>query len=322
MSEFEMKTKSVQMRAEAGAVVTSALRDRRGDVEGGVRLTDLRRGRDVGQRKNDDLASLAPERGGVAPVSGCMSFKSTYQHGGSTGSIEKSTVELNKNLGTSVQLKVPESVGLNPLPVAETGSYKATSGKGETYNSKEFPRSRFNFGKHTRNEVLSNFNNSKIGNRIVAVQDQKSGQMVNVEGIHLDHNISWAKISKNMDQHNEKASSGVPRYSFWDAKMYYNDIRNLHPVLGGLNSGAGENGVAKLEKYNPNINEKIARIQTSWMNLQNYISAIVNENWDYLDQEKFLAYLSEVESKLDDGIGIEYEEEKGHLFSGGGMSLE
>lgn len=191
------------------------------------------------------------------------------------------------------QRAVPTATG-QPHPVPETGSYQATPGaKNVTYNSKDYPRSKFSFGKYTRNEVLAKYPHSKVGNRIVAVQDQSSGQMVNVEGIHLDHKVSWDSMSAIMNSDKN--------YSLYEARMYYNDQSNLHPTLGGLNSGAGNSGIQVLEQKYPQVNAKIAGIQTSWMNLQNYIAAKWQETGGD-DVEGLMTYLTSIEEKLDEGM--------------------
>lgn len=192
------------------------------------------------------------------------------------------------------QRAVPTSNGQNPHPEPDSGSYKATpSAKHTRYNSKDYPRSKFSFGKYTRNEVLAKYPHSKIGNRIVSVQDQGSGQMVNVEGIHLDHKVSWDIMSGIMNQDNN--------YSLYEARMYYNDQSNLHPTLGGLNSGAGSSSIQALEQKYPEVNAKIAGIQTSWMNLQNYITAKWQETGG-TDVEGLMSYLTSIEDKLDEGL--------------------
>lgn len=174
-----------------------------------------------------------------------------------------------------IQRDVPKNPGL-PLPIPETGRYRAIGGKNEIYNSKKHPRSRFKFGIHTREDVFSMYPHTRIGNRIITVRDDASGQQVNVEGIQLDHIQSWDNISQIMDNHNQNKLT--PHYTLYDAKMYYNDISNLHPVLGGLNAAAGNAGVQKIQNRNEIIDQQIAEIQLHWMNLQNYITAYYEEN--------------------------------------------
>lgn len=192
----------------------------------------------------------------------------------------------------AIQRAVPTVQNLNPHPTPETGTYKAASGHHEIFNSKDYPRSRFSFGKYTRNEVLEKFPHMKVGHRVAAVKDSASGQMVNVEGIQLDHHISWDKIASVMNNDGN--------YSFYEAKMYYNDQSNLHPVLGGLNAAAGSSGVKMMEEQFPEINAKVASIQTSWMNLQNYINARLEEVG--IDPTSLLDYLERIEERIDETL--------------------
>ena len=193
-----------------------------------------------------------------------------------------------------IQREVPQNVDDQP-PIPQTGRYIARSGKDEIYFSKEYPRTHFNFGEYTREDVFSMYPHTRMGNRFITVRDDKSGQQVNVEGIQLDHIQSWDNISNIMDLHNNKKlepllnpNSGGGRlqdlynnhelYTFYDAKMYYNDISNLHPVLGGLNAAAGNAGVPKMQNRNEIIDQQIADIQLHWMNLQNCITAYYEGN--------------------------------------------
>lgn len=183
--------------------------------------------------------------------------------------MRKKASKQNKKERSVVQCRVPmndDDKVKHPTP--NTGTYKARRND-DIYSKEKYPRSKFFFGDYTRNEVLSKYPHSKIGNRIIAVRDDASGQMVNVEGVHLDHIFSWENIAKIMDD--------AKNFTVSEARMYYNDQDNLHPVLGGLNSFAGGNGVAVLETKYPQINAAIATTQTSWMNLQNFVTARMQE---------------------------------------------
>lgn len=175
-----------------------------------------------------------------------------------------------------MQRMVPGQAPFKPVPQA--GRYRARSGEDKVYNSQTYPRSTFSFGTHTRDDVFSQprFVSTRQGNRVVSVLDPHTNQQVNVEGIQLDHHISWHNISTMMDQHNAQVGGGRPianYYTLWDAKMYYNDITNLNPVLGGINAAAGAAGV----QFGGRMPEQLAQIngviQQSWMHLQQAMAA-------------------------------------------------
>lgn len=197
---------------------------------------------------------------------------------------------------TIVQRAVPKNPGL-PKPVAVTGSYKARGGKKTMYNKGKHIRSKFSFGSKTRAEVFKRYPHKKgLGNRIITVKDVGSGQMVNVEGIQLDHRTSWEDIATAMQNHNiklfiekkkaQKSGKKQPPdnlfYSLWDAKMYYNDITNLQPVLGALNAKAGAKGFRGVgARIHKGLQGMMGDIHVAWMNLQQGMSALGSElSWD------------------------------------------
>ncbi len=176
-----------------------------------------------------------------------------------------------------IQRQVPTPDNVDPHPNPNTGGVYTAREDGAIFDKDVHKRSIFTFGKNIRNAVLRMYEPSVIGNRIVAVRDQSSGQMVNVESIQLDHKISWHNIESTMHKHNW-IDNKTNKYDLREARMYYNDIDNLHPVLAGLNAAAGSRGVSKLSQGNKDINCKMMNVQVNWMNLQNYICGMINEN--------------------------------------------
>ena len=190
-----------------------------------------------------------------------------------------------------IQREVPKDPKSSP-PIPETGRYRAIKGRDKIYDPSTHTRDKFSFGKHTREDVFEKRQHVRIGNEIVAIIDDGSCQMVSVTGIQLDHIHSWENISNCMYEHNflkyyddrYRNDDSFRYYNFWDAKMYYNDITNLHPVSGSFNAAAGINGVPEPIKRNEVVDSLLVQIQASWMNLQNFITAYYEE--DDLNEEK------------------------------------
>lgn len=188
----------------------------------------------------------------------------------------------------TLQREVPRQKGMVPHPTPETGLYHARPDS-HIFTKKDYPRSKFQFGKYTRDEVLSRFPHVFIGNRIVAVQDSVTKQMTNVEGIQLDHEFSWDNIADIMDADGN--------YNVHEARNYYNDQSNLHPVFGNLNASAGAAGIPlDLRSVDININERLANIQVKWMNMQNYINAIER---NFASEGAIFDYLDNIENAID-----------------------
>ena len=177
---------------------------------------------------------------------------------------------LSVSIGAVVQRAVPGD-GTPFKPVANTGSYRARGGQDTRFDSDAHTRARFGFGTNTRYEVFSRYNLTMQGNRIVSIR-ASNGEQVNVEGIQLDHQVSWDNISTEMDRKNNEGTDQF--YSFWDAKMYYNDIGNLAPAIGALNAAAGAGGVAVEPRQSPTIEAAVGAVQHSWMNLQQVMVAL------------------------------------------------
>ena len=170
------------------------------------------------------------------------------------------------------------------VPPQANGAYKenpntdyvAIGGKDTPFYKDKFPRSKFSFGSKTRNAVFLRYNPQFVGNRIVSIRSS-TGEQVNVEGIQLDHQVSWDTISNYMDAHNRKLGGGWNNkhgYSLWDAKMYYNDINNLVPALGAINASAGELGVNEIPRIHRGLEIYQGNIQSAWMNLQAGLVAV------------------------------------------------
>ena len=192
-----------------------------------------------------------------------------------------SSREANRNkYADTIQCRVPYSEFEEPHPIAETGSYSPHADD-SIFRKNRNRRSQFKFGSKTRDEVLGKpeYHPRYIGTRVVSIIDS-SGQYNNVEGIQLDHAQSWENIANIMDSHNIMVADGLlaTYYTVYDAKKYYNDQSNLHPVLGSLNASAGAVGVALYRYPNPNLAHYIGDLQTSWMNFQNYISSGIVES--------------------------------------------
>jgi hypothetical protein len=146
----------------------------------------------------------------------------------------------------------------------------------------------------TREQVFERFKSypSYVGNSVISVHDSGSGQQVNVESVQLDHIVPWNTIAKSMAAYNDrvlkeyKAKTGKKvsleiigqLYTLWDAKMYYNDLDNLQPMIGGLNASKGAIEYCPEQhiynELNNGIAAEIGKAQTSWQNLQNALNVI------------------------------------------------
>lgn len=176
-----------------------------------------------------------------------------------------------------LQRQVPPQ-GSGPAKEKEVANtvYQARGGKNVPFDKNRHRRSKFRFGAKTKDAVFSRFNPVYAGNRIISVEDSNRRQ-VNVEGLQLDHQISWDRISAAMHKRNRNLGARwTPDrgYSLWDAKMYYNDIDNLVPALGGINAAAGARGVDLAEAIHPGLSIFQGRLQGAWMNLQAGLSAV------------------------------------------------
>lgn len=205
-----------------------------------------------------------------------------------------------------IQREIPTDENQEPHPIPATGSYKAKANS-TRFDPNIHKRSMFSFGSKTRDEVFSReeFYPQKVGNHVVAIAES-SGQISNVEGIQLDHSTSWEDISNTMHAHNSLVSSGRQQtyYTVYEARMYYNDQTNLHPVLGALNASAGSMGVAIGKYQNPNIAPFIGELQTSWMNFQNYIASGIIETEGAAESE-IIGRLSYIKNQLDSMVNMD-----------------
>ena len=181
--------------------------------------------------------------------------------------------------GPDLQRAVPKDGKENKKPIPETGNYTSKASEREVFDNSKHPRSAMGgFSSAFRLDVLKKYILEMPGNQPLSVRTA-SGVQANVEGVQLDHQISWAKISEAMQARNNQAKKyGGWKYSLWDARMYYHDITNLVPELGNINAAAGTSGV----RVNPSINEHIANaigtVQSRWQNLQAGITAVGKED--------------------------------------------
>ncbi len=178
-------------------------------------------------------------------------------------------------LGATVQRVVPNPphTHFKENPVT---NYAARGGGNVAFNMNTYPRSNFSFGAHTRNAVFLRYNPQYAGNRIISIRGS-SGEQVNVEGVQLDHQVSWHNISTAMHNHNtglQQRWTNHIGYSLYDAKMYYNDTTNLIPALGGLNAAAGALGVNEQPRIHHGLETYQGHLQTAWMNLQAGLVAV------------------------------------------------
>jgi hypothetical protein len=212
---------------------------------------------------------------GLEDEADVMGAKATQLY--SYGHVQLQPIDSIPSANQPIQRQVPKG-GENTKPVPSTGTYVARGGKDVIYDSAKYPRSKFSFGTHAREEVFERYNPQRVGHRIISIR-ASSGEQVNVEGIQLDHQESWDRISKTMMDHNTQViGSGKTDinayYTLWDAKMYYNDIANLVPALGGLNAAAGAAGVNEMPRIHYGLESTLGTIQTSWTNLQAGMTAV------------------------------------------------
>ncbi len=217
----------------------------------------------------------------------------------------KSLISVGDNLtfhtrfnNTNIVQRVVPNENMNGKPIAVTGSYRAKGGQDIIFDQGIHQRQRFSFGTNTRYEVFSRYNPTRQGNRIISIM-ASNGEQVNVNGIQLDHQISWDRISNEMQRYNN-TNPGNP-YTFWDAKMYYNDIDNLVPALGAINAAAGEDGVAVESRLHENVEGAIGAVQHSWMHLQQVMTALNNgAGFSQVSDEVLTNILLDINSSFSD----------------------
>jgi len=208
-------------------------------------------------------------------------------------------------LGGVAQRAVPNAVPLNPKPVAVTGPYAASAqGDKILYDANKQPRSQFRFTPATRFAVLSNFNPSFHPfdkNIIVAARDSHTGQQTNIAGLQLDHHISWESISQYMQNQNyNPANSHYPKYTLRDARNYYSDLTNLHPVLAAHNAAAGAHGVAIRHALPLAIGQAVANLQGNWQHFQNHLTEAA-DTLNPGEQADVVSELNSIADKIDAG---------------------
>jgi hypothetical protein len=182
------------------------------------------------------------------------------------------------------QRAVPRNNGL-PKPVAETGNYAANNdAENVAFWTADYPRSRFDFGVGTRNAVLARYHPTYRQGSIESVR-VVTGSQENVRGVQIDHRYSWANIAFNMNSRNTQALAAMDAgdavddadwYSLWDARMYYNDLPNLQPVLASDNAAAGAFGVVAAPAIHDALATAVADTHSRWMALQRDVNRLGN----------------------------------------------
>ncbi len=201
-----------------------------------------------------------------------------------------------KSIDDNIVQRVVPTENMTFKPVANTGSYMARGGQNVKFNQAVHTRKRFSFGTNTRYEVFRRFNPTMQGNRIISIR-ASNGEQVNVNGIQLDHQISWDRISSEMQRYNNTNPQNP--YTFWDAKMYYNDIDNLVPALGALNAAAGADGVGVETRLNENVEGAVGTVQHSWMHLQQVMAALNNgQGFTQVSDEELTNILLDINSSF------------------------
>ena len=191
-------------------------------------------------------------------------------------------------LGSVAQRKVPTSPN-EKKPIAETVQYNP-QGAGVVFNQKKHPRSKLafntgrkNFSSGTRAVVFARHHPQYIGEALESVR-VVTGTQENVKGVQLDHRISWHDIARVMSIRNSKikskdADNSDEWYSLRDARLYYNDISNLQPVLASDNAASGARGVRRRVEIHDNLAGGVAQTHNQWMHLQRNINRL-GENPD------------------------------------------
>ncbi|PRY90705.1 hypothetical protein [Mongoliibacter ruber] len=195
-----------------------------------------------------------------------------------------------------IQRQVPQGSDSKQKEIPNT-VYTARGGENKMFNKDRYPRKNFSFGAHTRNAVFMRYNPQFAGNRIISIRGN-SGEQVNVEGVQLDHQISWDTIANAMHDHNINHGRDW-KYSLFDAKMYYNDIENLLPALGAINASAGKLGVNEMPRIHHGLEIYQGNLQTAWMNLQAGLVAVGHGITDE-NAEKIAILLHNVTSSMND----------------------
>ncbi|WP_298920247.1 DUF4157 domain-containing protein [uncultured Nostoc sp.] len=195
-----------------------------------------------------------------------------------------------------VQRAVPKG-GETAKPIAETAGYVARGGQNVQFNSNAHKRKDFSFGTKTRDAVFQKYNPTYQGNKIVTVR-ASHGEQVSVTGIQLDHQTSWDMITNAMENKN-KDQNGQFKYSFWDAKMYYNDVTNLVPAQGSINAAAGAQGVHMEQRGNSVIEATLGTVGQSWIHLQSVLNAIKNGTQTaMISDDEFVHSLLEISTQM------------------------
>ncbi|XWK89404.1 MAG: hypothetical protein U7127_04890 [Phormidium sp.] len=211
---------------------------------------------------------------------------------------EENNIELSQKKENEVLQRAVPIGGERERPVANTGNYNPR-GQDEIFNDThqkpDFRQRTANFP-GTREAVLTRYNPQYAGNRIISIRTA-SGVQVNVEGVHIDHQISWESMRQTMLGHNNRQPQPRWFYTLRDARLYYNDLDNLVPELGGINAAAGINGVRNLGRNHPFVEFGIGSIKRSFMNLQ---AGIESRNWPENEAEELTNELMTIKVQMDE----------------------
>jgi hypothetical protein len=176
--------------------------------------------------------------------------------------------------GQPVQRVVPTATGL-PKPPADVEGY-APHGKDKIFRADQFPRRMFAFQQVTKERVIAKSDPVVDHNQVTLVR--AGGNLEPLAGAQMDHIVSWDSIVQVMDAHNRLMDDvQAPLSSYYtlrDARLYYNDVSNLHFVLGAHNAAAGASGVPQIEDVHQDFRAPTRFIGEEWMNLQQIIHAV------------------------------------------------
>jgi hypothetical protein len=101
-----------------------------------------------------------------------------------------------------------------------------------------------------------------------------------------------------MHAHNTNPTDGF-KYTLWDAKMYYNDLPNLKPALGGLNASAGAAGVTSQTGNDVRLDLYVGQVQNAWTNLQAGLTS-VGTGLSYEAASEIAGLLGEVRNRMNE----------------------
>lgn len=183
--------------------------------------------------------------------------------------------QLRHSLNQPVQRVVPTVAGA-PKPVPDVEGYNP-HGRDKIFRAADYPRRMFAFQAITKQRVIAK-SDPVYDYRGEVIQIRASGNLVPLAGAQMDHEISWDDIVQVMDEHNRQMDAqNAPLsayYTLRDARLYYNDVSNLHFALGAHNAAAGSSGVPRLEDVHDDFRAPSGFIAAEWANLQQMLHAV------------------------------------------------